>query len=93
MSNFGRIDALASFDDNEEPDSDEDGEEDDDDKSGKEEQDEGGSDELSLQIKRMGLIKASPLQEDAVKTNGEITKVRRIFTSQFTLLLFIFPLS
>merc|ERR1712002_298938 len=67
MSSLGRIDTLAPFDDNEDPDSDEDGEDDDaEDKSINNEKSDGEADDISLQIKGMGLANDSPLLKDKV---------------------------
>lgn len=74
MSSLGRIDALAPFDDNEDPDSDEEGEDDDEeDESINNEKSDGEADDISLAIKGMGLAHDSPLLKDKV-TNGVTTK-------------------
>lgn len=75
MSSINRIDTLAPFDDNEDPDSDED--ENEEEEGEVVEQDEEEADDLLSQIKSMGLSK--DLSNDTVKTNGESTKVRRFF--------------
>lgn len=70
MSSINRIDTLAPFDDNEDPDSDED--ENEEEEGEVVEQDEEEADDLLSQIKSMGLSK--DLSNDTVKTNGESTK-------------------
>ena len=87
MTELGKIDCLGSFEENEEPDSDEEEkeEEESDQEEKKEEEDKeniredekisNGIDDLSLQIKGMGLNKDSPLLKDDLKTNGQLTEV------------------
>lgn len=79
MSSFGRIDTLAPFDDNEDPDSDEG--EDDDDEDGDtsinkstNDDDESSANDIALQIKGMGLANDSPLLKEDV-TNGDANEV------------------
>ena len=81
MTSIGRINTLAPFDDNEEPDSDdeEEGVESDNDE-GEEQED---TSDLALQIKGMGLSKESPLLKDSSKTNGEHTEVREYVENSF----------
>ena len=68
MSSFGRIDALAPFDDNEDPDSEEE-DEDEEDANGTNNNHDDSADDISLHIKGMGLTSDSPLLKDS-NTNG-----------------------
>lgn len=84
MTEYGKIDVLASLDDNEDPDSeDESGGENS--TSEKEDEEESESeekkatenlDDLSLKIMGMGLSNDSPLLKEDLKTNGTCTEVR-----------------
>lgn len=78
MTSFGRIDALAPFDENEEPDS-EDENEDDDETS--EKKTDSQTDDLSLCIEGMGLSKDSPLLKDNSSSSQKKSTVEdvRIF--------------
>jgi Ran GTPase-activating protein 1 len=69
MSSFGRIDALAPFDDNEDPDSEEEDDDDEEDDSTNNNHD-NSADDISLHIKGMGLTTDSPLLKDT-DTNDE----------------------
>lgn len=82
MSSFGRIDTLAPFDDNEDPDSDEG--EDDDDEDGDtsinkstNDDDESSANDIALQIKGMGLANDSPLLKEDV-TNGDANETSTV---------------
>jgi len=79
MSSFGRIDALAPFDDNEDPDSDEDEDEDDDaDTSVNNNQNnDNDTDDIALQIKGMGLAHDSPLLKEN-GTNGDTNQISTV---------------
>jgi len=70
MGSFGRIEALAPFDDNEDPDSEEEEEDEDGDTSINNNHND-SADDISLHIKGMGLTSDSPLLKDSV--NGDST--------------------
>lgn len=85
MTSFGKIDALAPFDENEEPDSEPDDDDEEEDEEREEKDDGGETDDLSLQIKGMGLSKDSPLLKDSLTTNGQhTTEVRNFVKNLFT---------
>merc|ERR1712180_65805 len=84
MSSFGRIDALAPFDDNEDPDSEEEEEEDQEngDKSMNNNHND-SADDISLSIKGMGLAKDSPLLKETINGEGKpstVDDVRSFFS-------------
>jgi len=74
MAELGKIDCLASLDENEDPDSDND-DDDDESESDNQKSEKNGIDDLSLQIKGMGLDNDSPLLKDNLKTEGQCTEV------------------
>jgi len=86
MTEYGKIDVLASLDDNEDPDSEDESEGDDSENSTSEKEDEEESeseekkatenlDDLSLKIMGMGLSNDSPLLKEDLKTNGTCTEI------------------
>ena len=86
MTSFGRIDALAPFDENEELDS--------------EEEDEGGEEiggddqetnDLSLCIEGMGLSKDSPLLNDSGSTGNQVRFIWYFFNLSFSLCFLNWP--
>lgn len=87
MTSFGRIDALAPFDENEEPDSEEE------DEGG--EEIEGGDDQetndLSLCIEGMGLSKDSPLLNDSGSTGNQVRFIWYFFNLSFSLCFLNWP--
>lgn len=89
MTEYGKIDALASLEDNEDPDSEDESDGEDStsssDKEEKENDDEleekkatENLDDISLKIMGMGLSNDSPLLKEDLKTNGACTEVRGI---------------
>jgi len=81
MSSFGRIDALAPFDDNEDPDSEDEDEEDEEngDESINNNHDD-SADDISLHIKGMGIANNSPLLKDGVSKDSTPDDVRAFFS-------------
>merc|ERR1711962_1603448 len=85
MSSFGRIDALAPFDDNEDPDSEEEEEEEDQENGDKSMNNNhnDSADDISLSIKGMGLAKDSPLLKETINGEGKpstVDDVRSFFS-------------
>lgn len=83
MSSFGHIDALAPFDDNEDPDSDEEDEDQDDEDKSINNNHNDSADDISLSIKGMGLAKDSPLLKetgDGEEKPSTVADVRSFFS-------------
>ena len=80
MTDIGKIDALATLDDNEDPDSEDENNSDDENGSEKEEEEveaKENVDDLSLKIMGLGLSNDSPLLKEDLKTNGQCTEVNQ----------------
>ena len=82
MTEFGKIDALASLDDNEDPDSEDESSSENsaNEKEGEEEEEEKKKatesvDDLLLRVMGMGLSNDSPLLKEDIKTSGQCTEV------------------
>merc|ERR1712243_18091 len=70
MSSLGKLDALAPFDDNEDPDSDDNDDDDEDEDNHTDNNHTNSADDISLNIKGMGLTNDSPLLQNGL-TNGD----------------------